>query len=100
MAGSGFGGPKRLEITLRSVGNQAEKKIVVTDLMPPSGRYASYSVSGREWKVFHRELHRAPSTVWSSSYMLLRIDSHLGGSGGSTTDHFAEANQETAWATL
>lgn len=93
-------GPKRLEITLRSLNGSGERRLVVTDLMPPAGHYKYYSVSGREWTANQKTLKVPCETVWGSSYWLARIDAYLGGSAGSATDHFTPANQETAWASL
>ena len=95
---SGLIGPKRLEITLRTTGMTGDTKLVVTDVMPPSGHYSSYSVAGRLWR--NKILERVISTKWSSSCWLARIDAFLGGMGGSATDHFTPQNQEQAWATL
>lgn len=95
---SGLAGPKRIEITLRQLGRAVEKKLVVTDVMPPSGHYSSYSVAGREWKG--KTLENTISTLWSSSNWLARIDAYLPGGQGSASDHFTPQNQEQAWASL
>jgi len=97
---SGLVGPKRLEITLRSHGSTVERKLVVTDLMPPTGHYRYYSVSGREWKVYQKKLDRLNTTLWGSSAWLSRIDAYLAGGEGSCTEHFTPQNQEEAWGLL
>jgi hypothetical protein len=93
-------GPKRLEITLRPLNGSGEKRLVMTDLMPPSGHYKCYSVSGRAWTPGQKGLSTNVETTWGSSYWLSRIDAYLGGSAGSATDHFTPQNQEMAWASL
>lgn len=94
-------GPKRLEITLRTIGGVGpEKKLVVTDLMPPAGHYKYYSVAGRLWEDYHKKLKGTTETFWGSTYWLARIDAFLGGSAGSATDHFTPQNEEQAWASL
>ena len=93
-------GPKRLEITLRALGNAGEKKLVVTDVVPPTGHYANYSVSGREWTTYQKKLDKGASTLWGTSHDLVRIDAYLGGGNGSATEHFTPRDQERAWAAL
>lgn len=96
---SGLAGPKRIEITLKSHnGILPEKKLVVTDVMPPSGHYKEYSVRGRQWQG--KKLEKAENTLWGSSNWLARIDAYLPGGQGSATDHFSPQNQDQAWSTL
>jgi hypothetical protein len=93
-------GPKRLEITLRALGNAGEKKLVVTDVVPPKGNYQNYSISGREWATYQKKLDKVPSTLWATTYDLVRVDAYLGGGNGSATEHFTPRDQERAWAAL
>ncbi len=93
-------GPKRLEITLRALGNAGSKKLVVTDVVPPTGHYQRYSVSGREWETYQKKLDKGISTFWATSHDLIRVDAYLGGGAGSATEHFTPLDQERAWAAL
>lgn len=96
----GLVGPKRIEITLRNHGGGKEVKLVVVDVMPPSGHYSYYSVCGREWKVYQKKLDKTPTTIWGTGKWLARLDAYLGGGQGSATEHFTPQNQEQAWAQL
>lgn len=94
----GLVGPKRIEVTLRAHNGAPDIRLVVTDIMPPAKHYSVYTVTGRIWRG--KALEKAISTRWASSMWLARIDTYLGGTDGSATEHFTLKDQKQAWAAL
>ncbi len=98
---SGVDGPKRIEITLRNFGVvPGETKIVVTDVVAPTGFYRDYSVSGRQWNVLRTELSKGVTTMWGHAVWISRLDTHLAQGSGSANEHFTVQDREAAWAAL
>jgi hypothetical protein len=94
-------GPKRIEVTLQEIGRlNVMKRLVVTDVLPPGGHWADYSMSGRSWEVHNKKLRKATETYWSSCFYLTRIDAYLGGGSGSCTSHFSASKATLAWKEL
>jgi hypothetical protein len=91
-------GPKRIEITLRMTGGAGtEKKLVVTDVIGPSGFYNHYSVSGRTWNTARTKLDKQITTLWASSHWIAKVESYLAGGQGSAVDHFTSSDGDKAW---
>ncbi len=98
---SGVDGPKRIEVTLRKFGMiPGEIKLVVTDVVAPTGFYRDYSVSGREWSVPYKELTKGVTTMWGHGVWISRLDTHLAQGSGSANEHFTVQDQPKAWDTL
>lgn len=94
-------GPKRIEVTLRRIGEPLdEKDVVITSLTPASGTFTYISVGGRNWKK--EALSRSIQFYNSTCYWLVKIACYSGGLGGSLTETFiaTPADQKRAWETL
>lgn len=95
-------GPKRIEVILSGKHHVGlEKRLVVTDVLPPAFHFYSHCIKGRLWKDFPKELRKdAVDTVWSSSHNISRIEVYLGGQAGSSIEHYTVISQDKAWKTL
>lgn len=96
-------GPKRIELLLRGIKNETkEKRVVVTSLLPPSGRFSSTTVVGRVWKTYAHDLPKSMIHLRSDDYWISQIILHAGGEGGAVATYKfgKEAGKESAWHQL
>ncbi len=94
-----LGGPKRLEVEIRSQAG-VSKKLVVIDIMEPNGVWHDYSLTGRELKG--GELAKGQTVSYAPGWKIMRLDTVLASSMGSTCDTFTATTQDQtrAWKCL